>query len=352
METEPRGFEKAFHPGKVDLLYRHLTATEEYRFNGFLWTPSFRGGGGVFSPADRSSLQYGGGYLRPLVLWPEAGDLILGGLIVESGDRRDYELQGEYRLPGGLGIGAGIADTALPATDVVFGKVTYRNTLRSWSYILEMQVQEFGKETSLGGYAALYNDQFMVVGGTDGEQWRVTAGYLAPESTGLLRPAVELLYVDNSIGELVGPRSWFGNLTLKYDGGFLSHPARLGRAMGPQGVEFGNPLGFLTPTWNRRLEVWELGGLVCARAERIELPNNSVAERYEALAFPFQFTRAESFLDGLFFGAAFLRNAERDTSSCLAGYFGSLKPLKFFVGFEHELDPAETSIVGGLIHAF
>ena len=216
--------------------------------------PVISGWRGRLLPSDRNSLQYGGAYLRPLVLWPEAGDLILGALIVDSGDRRDYEWQGEYRLPGGLGIGAGVADTALPGTDVVFGKVTYRDTLRSWNYILEMQVQEFGKETSPGGYAALYDDPFMVVGGTDGEQWRVTAGYVAPVSTGLFRPAVELLYVDNSIGELVGPRSWFGDLTLNYDGGCLSHPARLGRAMGPQGVEFGNPLGLLTPTWNRRLE--------------------------------------------------------------------------------------------------
>ena len=42
--------------------------------------------------------------------------------------------------------------------------------------------------------------------------------------------------------------------------------------MGPQGLEFGNPLGFLFPTWNRRLEVWELGKLGAARFERIEYP--------------------------------------------------------------------------------
>ncbi len=63
----------------------------------------------------------------------------------------------------------------------------------------------------------------------------------------VLRPAVEVLYVDNTIGHFSGTRNLFANVTLKYGGGFLSHPARLGRAMGPQGTEYGNPLGFLTP---------------------------------------------------------------------------------------------------------
>ncbi|MGI8605363.1 MAG: hypothetical protein ACR2OZ_20510 [Verrucomicrobiales bacterium] len=352
LDENPDYLSRLFEPGKLDFVYRHLTATEENRYNGFLWTPLFKGGGGILDPHDRQSIAYGGGFVRPLAAWPEAGDLIIGSHVVDFGDRRDYEIQGEYRLPMGLGFGGGFVNTANPATDVIFGKITYRDKLQSWNYILELQLQEFGEETSLGGYAAFYNEQFMLVGGTDGEQWRVTAGYLAPETANLFRPAVEILYVDNSIGELAGPRTWFGNLTLKYDGGFLSHPARLGRAMGPQGLEFGNPLGFLLPTWNRRLEVWELGGLAGARAERIEMPNNSVSERYEALIFPFQFAPADNRLDGFFIGGAYLKNPARDTFSCLGGYFGTLKPFKVFVGVEYELKPAETSVVVGLIHSF
>jgi len=349
---EPGLWTRLMEPGKLDFHYRHLTATEESRYNAFLWTPMFRGGGGFFSPDDLPSVSYGGGYLRPLAAWPDLGDLILGGGFVDGGPRQDYEFQAEYRLPMGLGIGGGFFDTENPATDVAFGKLTYRNKIQSWSYILELQIQEFGDETSPGGYAAIYNDEWMFVGGIDGEQWRVTAGYIAPESTGHFRPAAELIYVDNSIGDLDGPRSWFGNLTLGYEGGFLSHPARLGRAMGPQGLEFGNPLGFLLPTWNRRLEVWELGGLAGARAERIEFPNGSVTERYEGLVFPFQPAQTGTFLDGLFIGGAYIRRPTEDTMSCLAGYFGPLKPFKVFAGVEYEFEPSETMAVAGVILPF
>ena len=116
MENEPGGFEKALHPGKVDLLYRHLTATEEIASTDS-FGPRHFGAAGASSPL-RTGIPFimAAAISRPLVPWPEAGDLILGGLIVDSGDRRDYELQGEYRLPGGLGMGAGIADTALSAT--------------------------------------------------------------------------------------------------------------------------------------------------------------------------------------------------------------------------------------------
>lgn len=341
-----------FEPGKFDFLYRHLTATEENRYNGFLWSPLFKGGGGLLSPRDQESIAYAGGFLRPLAASPEKGDLIVGAHVVETGRRIDYEFQGEYRLPMGLGIGGGFVDTVNPATDVKFGKVTFRRRQHSWSYILEAQVQEFGGETSPGGYVAAYNNEFMLVGGTDGEQWRVTAGYIAPETTGFFRIAAEILYADNSTGILEGPRAFFGNLTLKYEGGFLSHPARLGRAMGPQGLEFGNPLGFLIPTWNRRLEVWELGRLGGLRVERIELPVGTRTERYEAMVFPFQFLQTKNFLEGFFIGAAYLSNPVRDTFSVLGGYVGSIKPFKAFVGVEHENRPADTSVVAGLIHTF
>ena len=37
-----------WRPGKVDLLYKHRVDQEQ--FNGFLWTPVFKGGGGVIAP--------------------------------------------------------------------------------------------------------------------------------------------------------------------------------------------------------------------------------------------------------------------------------------------------------------
>jgi hypothetical protein len=255
-------------------------------------------------------------------------------------------------LPMGLGFGGGIVQTLNPATDVRFGKVTMRGKVKEWNYIVALQLQDFGERTSPGGYLALYNDEWMLVGGTDGEQWRVTAGYIAPENNSLFRIAAEMLYVDNRIGLIEGPRALFGNLTLKYEGGFLSHPARLGRAMGPQGLEFGNPLGFLLPTWNRRLEVWELGRLGGARVERIEIAENVATERYEALVFPFQFARTNNFLDGFFVGGAYLTDPVEESFSWLAGYFGSCKSVRVFAGVEHGIESEETSIVIGGIHTF
>jgi len=122
--------------------------------------------------------------------------------------------------------------------------------------------------------------------------------------------------------------------------------------MGPQGLEFGNPLGFLLPTWNRRLEVWELGRLAGARVERIELGETTATERYEALVFPFQFAGTNKFFDGFFVGGAYLRNPTRNTTAWLGGYFANFKPLRVFVGVEHEAAPAANSVVVGAIGAF
>ena len=55
--------------------------------------------------------------------------------------------------------------------------------------------------------------------------------------------------------------------------------------MGPQGVEFGNPFGFLRPTWNHRANTWELGGLANFRAVRTRSASGAIAEKYE-LPFP------------------------------------------------------------------
>jgi hypothetical protein len=338
-------------PGKLDFLFKHRP--EEDPYNLFAWTPLFKGGAGIIDPDNAGpSTKYIGGFVRPLAAWRDQGDLILAAQAVESGPRGDYEAQGEYRFPFGLGIGAGIVEASNPANDVAFWKTTYRNKCGDWNYILEAQGQEVSGETSPGGYVALYNEQWMGVVGTDGEQWRATAAFVAPDRKTLFRPTLEILYVDNSIGQMNGSRSLFANATLKYEGGFLSHPARLGRAMGPQGLEFGNPLGFLFPTWNRRLEVWEMGNLGDLRAERIRFPNRATQGRYEALLFPFQFDHNKNILDHLFAGAAYLNAPTKDTPAFLGGFFGVIGFLKVSVGVEHELHPSQTSVVVGLIDAF
>jgi len=352
-------------PGKVDLLYKHRGDTEIDQYNAFLWTPVFKGGGGVIDPEGVPNTTYGGGFVRPLAAWPEKGDLILGGQVVETGGASFFETQGEYRFPFGLGLGGGYVSTGDAMSDVAFGKLTFRRKWQGWNYILEVQGQDneyvrpglFASrrehETHPGGYVAVFNEQIMAVGGTDGEQWRVTGAYIAPDQWKYVRPVVEVLWVDNSIGNIVGPKVLFANASLKYEGGFLSHPARLGRAMGPQGLEFGNPLGFLTPTFNRRLEVWEEGALADFRADRIEFANGTVQERYEGVLYPAQCQPVRSIADGLFIGGAWIKAPnDNDTPAIIGGILTRLGFLQFSLGVEHQFEPDETSVVFGLIDRF
>jgi hypothetical protein len=178
----------------------------------------------------------------------------------------------------------------------------------------------------------------MTAAGTDGEQWRAMAGVVAPESWHVLRPAAEAFYTDNSIGHFDGTRSLLLNLTHGYHGGYLSHPVRLGRAMGPQGLEFGNPLGFLRPTWNRRPEVWEMGGRFDLRAERIELPNRQLQERYDALIFPLQWYPTHSILDDLFIGSGYQSNPTLRTSSVYGGVHTTISFFRLSVAVEHQFE--------------
>lgn len=338
------------NPGKIDFLYRGREADNSY--NAFLWTPLFKGGGGTLVPKSGEATTYLGGFLRPLQAMPDKGELILGAQGVEANNRRDLEAQAEYRLPLGLGIGGGFVEARESGNDIQFGKLTWRNKIRGWNYILELQAQDVEHSVSPGGYVAAYDAQFMGVAGHDGEQWRATAGYVAPTNRTPFRPAAEVLYVDNSIGEFDGARSIFVNGTLRLQGGFLSHPARLGRAMGPQGLEYGNPLGFLFPTWNRRLETWEMGGLLDVRYEHIWLPNRTTQERVDAALFPFQFRKTRSVFDGLFVGASYTRTPVMDNPGVLGGILRKVGFLNANVSVERRVRPYETIVVAGLIDWF
>jgi hypothetical protein len=227
---------------------------------------------------------------------------------------------------------------------VGFGKAVHRGQVGSWRTILELQFQEVGSETSPGGYVALYEDRFMAVFGDDGEQRRGTLAFMAPKSEGSAwRPVMEALWIDENIGDLPGPEVLFVNGTLAFRDGFLSHPARLGRAMGPTGLEFANPLGFLAAAgpWNRRLDPWELGGLGDVRLFRVERPNGVTSHAWEALVYPLQLAGQKGALDGIFVGGSFrtLTNAE-DDPGLIAGFLGPVTFLRVGLavdyGFESE----------------
>jgi hypothetical protein len=341
---------KYLHPGKLDFHYQHTEATDED--NLIWWSPVFKGGWGIIDYDAGPHTEYSGGYFRPLIPEDGRGELILGFLQLNTATRYSYEFQGEYRLPCGLGLGGGYVAAANGDSDIEFAKISYRNKFSEWNYIVETQFQETSDEASGGGYLAVFNDLLMLTYGNDGEQWRTAIAYIARENESILRPCFEVLYIDNEIGSVDGSKRLFINVTLRYKGGFLSHEARLGRAMGPTGLEFGNPLGFLATTWNRKLDVWELGDLVDFRFDRIKAPSGTTTERYEALIYPFQFDKKVNLWDYFYCGGFNSRVSGESSAGPMLGVFGKLGFLRLGLGAAYNTDTHERRIYFGCIDNF
>ncbi len=336
-------------PGKFDALF-----TDDHVPNLIWWNPIFKGGAGWrLNPdtADRSA--YFGGFWRPLAGRPEYGDLIIGANAVDLGDREAWEVQGEYRSPSGLGFGGGLVERGHSDPDVSFGKLSYRQTRARWSYILNLVVQNTADRTSTGGYSAAYDDNFMLSAGHDGEQWRATLGVIAPQASEPFRPAAEMVYVDNSPGALRGGTFFMVSATLGFSGGFLGHPSRLARAMGPTGLEFGNPLGFLRPTWNRRADLWELGGIGDFRLIRTVAPTGERVSNYETVAFPFQLAGWRGPLRMVFAGGGYTdRNTAEDSRLAILGVVGSIGFLQVAITGHYDLTRDNLRFIVGIIDPF
>lgn len=166
--------------GKIDSNFNRF-ANGDFSVNDFLWTPVFKGGGGaVVSETGGQNINYYGGYARPLLTKPELGELFLGAQQVFQGDRVSSEMQGEYRLPNGLGFGGGFVDRSQSVQDAKFARVSYQNQWQDIKYIVSTQWQSFGGRDYGGGYIAVYNKEWLATYGNDGEQWRSSFGYIAP----------------------------------------------------------------------------------------------------------------------------------------------------------------------------
>jgi hypothetical protein len=122
--------------------------------------------------------------------------------------------------------------------------------------------------------------------------------------------------------------------------------------MGPTGLEFGNPLGFLSPTWNRQLNVWELGSLVNFRLVRLEFPNGTTTERYDTLVFPFQFASQENVLDYLFLGGFYAKNPVEYSPGIIGGFFGRVGFLQVSLELDYNFDTEKMGAVVGVIDTF
>jgi hypothetical protein len=341
-----------FKGGKIDAFYDRKD-NGNFQVNSMLWSPVFKGGHGILvSETGGQDINYFGGFARPLLARPELGDLILGAQEILQGDSKQTEVQGEYRLPSGLGFGGGFVDRNLSDQDIKFAKISYRNEWQSVKYIVSTQWQSFQGREYPGGYVALYNKQLMATWGSDGEQWRSTVGYVAPEQgVSELRPAIEVFYVDNTIGKVNGPKDLWVSGSLGFRKGFLGHESRLGRAMGPTGVEFSNPIGYLNPNFNRRLTAWEIGEFVNFRFIHKTLPNGRREETLETAIYPGQLLGTNSLLDALFVGVGVTSpNPGQHGVSGLLGYHKRIDNLESSFRVQHDFDRDDTSIFFSLIH--
>lgn len=341
-----------FKGGKLDTYYDRKD-NGDFQVNTIAWTPAFKGGHGVqISETGGRDLNYFGGFARPFLTHPEYGDLILGAQEILQGDGKQTEAQGEYRLPSGLGLGGGFVDRNQSNQDIQFAKISYRNEWQSIKYILSGQWEHVQNQDYPGGYIALYNKQWMASWGNDGEQWRSTAAYVAPDQgEKQLRPAIEMFYVDNSIGKIHGSKDWMVTGSLGFRKGFLGHESRLGRAMGPTGVEFANPLGYLNPNFNRRLTAWEVGDFVNFRFIHRTLPNAGREETLETAVYPGQLLGLDHWLSAAFVGLGVTSpHPGADGVSGLLGYHQRIDNLESSFRIEHDFDRDDTGFFFSLIH--
>lgn len=339
--SEPQ---KLFQPGAIDFQQRLNDGGRASNLR--LWTPFIKGGYGRIEADQGGRSEYFGGYIRPLHTRQNAGDLIIGVQQTIYSGVTDREGLVEYRLPkdklvkGVFGVGLGLVDQESIGTETRFFKVSYRGQVSDDVRIVgSAHVQNTANTTFPGGYLALYDTTKMVAGGSDGEQWRLAFGYIHPGGS-KLRPAVEIFRVDQSVGKRDGPTFLLATASLKYSGfGFLSHESRLGRALGPQGLQFTNPIGFVQPTWNRAMEIAEIGGMIAARVQETRLSSGQRFRNSQVLVFPFQFDANVNKFDWLFSGAGLRESSSRKNAPYLiAGASGVIQRVGFTVESQWDLE--------------
>lgn len=371
-------FAKNFGPAKVDFI---TTFKEKYtNANAFFWSKSLKAGFGTVYKGDTSGVaHYGGAWFRPLSFTKYKGDLIIGAnYSMPTPAAAFWDVQVEHRHAFGLTYGGGAYQLGITKKSINYwGKIGFRKTIKKWSFIVSVQVTPLtnGSKNTLehigpGGYAALYHPVFMIVGGytynhpngtTVAPQFRTALGLMSPKVGAKYRPVFEALYIDNNVNDFKGARYLWVNATLGFDGGFLSHDARLGRAMGPTGLEYGNPLGFLANpstviNWNRKLNTWEMGRMVNFRMENFVLPTKDYNGYAQFVVNPFQFDDKVNLLDPFFLGAEYLYNykdaAKTLTSQggFLLGYFYNVKAFSATAGVEYVVKTKQPVITIGMIY--
>lgn len=283
-----------------------------------------------------------GAVARPVACASGRGEFVLGGNYLASADSRQWEAQAKYVASSGIGMGAGFARLEA-AGDTWFVNAIASGQRGALNYHFSPLIQENADGLSLGGYAAFHTDHFFLGGGSDGEHWRVIGAWSAnngDDST--IDPSIEVLFVDHGIGRLDGEKFLFVNGSLKRNAGFLSTGSRLGRALGPQGLQFANPVAFLSQPWSRTVDVWETGGIMNLRLARRVLPGGETTSLAQTVIFPMEVLARDSRFRGLLAGIQHERESLRSTS-VLFGHAGRVGRATLNVVGSYDIDEGRLS---------
>jgi len=331
-----------------ELFHRYTNAQQQY--NLIFWGSRIKGGGGFIQNAQGSTY-YGGIFAHPQVNF---GEITLASHFVSDGKNSEYELKAEYRLLNGLSFGGGYISDSYAQQKLGFAKISWHRNLEDWNFIVSGQSLQINEKNYMGGYGAVFNANTMMAMGYDGEELRATIGYIAPQQKrSPIRPAAEIFWIDRSLGtEIGGSNFLLAMATLGYKGGILSHPARLGRAMGPWGLEYSNPITFKTPTWNRLLNTWEQGGLANFRLSYSGISPKNYTWRTEVSSFPFQFFDVSRYLKGCFVGAYHLAVPTQQSVGSSAGWSHVFKYFGLMSAAEYDFQSQQYTLFFALSHHF
>jgi len=294
----------------------------------------------------------GGMFFRPDL--ESEDELVLATSYVDQGRDSAFELQGKYTLEGGLGFATGYYRPGITGqSDVFFARVNYETSFAGGKLMLSPTGQKNAdRDYDLGGYAVYTVGSLLAGGGFDGEEVRGVVNFNFPQPIGPLRPAAEVFYVDNSVGDVPGAEVVLVTGTVSYSGGFLDPAFSVGRASGPSNVTYANPVSFTSLAWNRAYDVWEYGNYVNFRIFSLEAADNRTTD-YSAVIYPLQLLdNYEGLLERIYLGARHVTSdLDSDADGAIAGYYGTLFG-KFSGGlsFTYDVQDEQGEVVFGLVY--
>ena len=330
------GWHKQQNPkGLLDFVYRRTPTTNEY--NLLWWSNWFKGGGGIIErPNGQPVIKYFGGFINPKI--KKFGELVIGGHWIDNGIRQLYEAKVEFRYKNGLGGTLGMVDNGKDQPQMRYVRLNYRSQInKEWKYTASILMQQVDKNNHLGAYGVIYNSGIMLGGGYDGEEWRGGVGLIASPKMKYIRPAFEGFYINRDPGQIAGSDFLLASFTLKFAGGFLGHPARIGRFLGGTGTEYTNPVITIAPSWNRILYSWEQGNMVDVRFIRTQTPTGTYNAYLEYMVFPFHFGRKLDIFDCLFVGGSYTQTNTTDWHGAMLGWRYFLGSMGVILQSEYDL---------------